>query len=221
MDSDTFVPALGFGWLTPAYDSIVRYTTREGAFKTALLDGIDLHEGECVLDLGCGTGTLAIMIRARQPYAIVNGLDADAQILSIARKKAIRFREEIHFDEGMSNNLPYPDGTFACVVSSLFFHHLTPADKRSTLNEIKRILRPHGWLHIADWSRPSNRLMQVLSTSVTFLDGRETAGESFEGKLLDYVTDAGFTNVKETAAFDTVFGTIRLLEAQNREGSEK
>lgn len=210
-----FVPALGFGWLTPAYDAVVHYTARERAFKTALLEEMGTLGDAVVLDLGCGTGTLGLMLKARHPSVRVTGLDADRSIVSIARRKARDARVEMHFDVGIANALPYKEDAFDKVVSSLFFHHLAPAEKRSALLEIKRVLRTGGRLYIADWSRPSNRLMRVLSTSIALLDGRRTTADSFEGKLSTYAIDAGFSDVRETAAFDTMFGTIRLLTAKN------
>lgn len=202
-----------FDWLTPAYDAVVRYTTREKAFKSALLDQMAPHSGERILDLGCGTGTLAVMIKSQQPEATVHAFDADARILARAKRKAKDHCVDIVFDEGFSTRLPYADATFDCVVSSLFFHHLMPHDKLSTLNEVKRVLRHGGRLHIADWSRAANHLMKLLSRSISLLDGEKTTKDSFEGKLRTYINERGFTNVRETTAFNTIFGTIRFLEA--------
>ena len=79
----SFVPALGrFG--TRFYDPVVRLTTREQRFKDRLLELADLRPGHRALDLGCGTGTLAIEARRRQPGASVHGLDADPRMVTSA-----------------------------------------------------------------------------------------------------------------------------------------
>jgi ubiquinone/menaquinone biosynthesis C-methylase UbiE len=85
---DTYVPALAFDRLTPLFDSVVRVTTREQTFKRRLLDQAAIAPGERVLDLGCGTGTLALMAKRRQPDAELVGLDGDPAILERARAKA-------------------------------------------------------------------------------------------------------------------------------------
>ena len=80
----SYVPALGFHWLTPAYDLVVRATTRERTFKSALIGQANLRPGQQLLDLACGTGTLAIWIKQRQPDVNVTAIDGDTNILAIA-----------------------------------------------------------------------------------------------------------------------------------------
>jgi cyclopropane fatty-acyl-phospholipid synthase-like methyltransferase len=74
-----FIPALRYHWLTRFYDPIVRLTTRESTFKGTLLRQADIQAGHRVLDLGCGTGTLATMVKRSYRSAEVFGLDADAE----------------------------------------------------------------------------------------------------------------------------------------------
>jgi ubiquinone/menaquinone biosynthesis C-methylase UbiE len=148
-----YVPALRLRWLTPAYDAVVRHTTREATFKAALLDQARLQDGQQVLDLACGTGTLTLAAMARAPGARVRGLDGDAQVLDIARRKARRAGVAIELDQALSHALPYADASFDRVLCSLFFHHLGTAAKQQTMHEIRRVLRPGGELHVADWGR--------------------------------------------------------------------
>jgi SAM-dependent methyltransferase len=72
-----FVPALGLPWLTPIYDLLVGLGGWEQAFKARLIDQAAIQPTEAVLDLGCGTGTLALEVKRRLPLAKVVGLDAD------------------------------------------------------------------------------------------------------------------------------------------------
>ncbi len=113
----------------------------------------------------------------------------------------------------MSYELPYADTYFDRIVSSLFFHHLTPENKQRTLSEILRVLKPGGILLIADWGKPANLLMKCASMPVAWLDG-ETTKDSYEGKLPRLIEDAGFIGVVETAKFNSVFGTIRMHRAE-------
>lgn len=165
-----------------------------------------------MLDLGCGTATLTLAIKRSVPTATIRGLDGDTKILRIARDKVRRAGVEISLDEGMSYELPYDDGDFDRVVSSLFFHHLTPEDKLRTLREVWRVLQPGGELHIADWGEPHNLLMGVASLPVRWLDGATTA-DSFGGLLPRYLSETGFTDVSAGEHYATLFGTLRLYRA--------
>ena len=213
MSTDNYVPALGYDFLTPYYDKVVGITTRESAFKKALIQQASIKPQHHVLDLACGTGTLTIMIKEAVPDAIVTGIDGDQGILGIARKKTSASQLDIQFDNGMSYDLPYPDNTFDRVVSSLFFHHLTRADKVETLREVRRVLKKDGELHIADWGKPSSAIMVIASFAIKMLDGFETTGDNFNGLLPGLIEESGFERVKETHSFDTVFGTIRLYKS--------
>ncbi|MCA1589817.1 MAG: class I SAM-dependent methyltransferase [Acidobacteria bacterium] len=213
MKSEKYIPALGYDWLTRFYDPVVGLTTRENIFKAALVNQADIEDGHHVLDLACGTGTLTMMLKQRSPNADVVGIDGDGKILGIAKRKADEAELEIRFDEGMSFSLPYMDKTFDRVVSSLFFHHLTPDSKLQTLRELKRVLKPHGEVHIADWGLPANWLMKLSSRFIQILDGYQTTADSFGGRLPELMTEAGLLAVAETNSFNTLFGTIRLHRA--------
>ena len=213
--SDKYVPALSYDFLTPLYDPIVALTTREKTFKRELLRQIDLRAGKRTLDLGCGTATLTIDLKRSCPQAEVFGLDGDAKILALAGRKVEKADVEVALDAGLSYEMPYAGGFFDSVVSSLFFHHLTPENKQKTLAEIFRVLKSGGFLHVADWGKPANLLMKIASLPIEWLDGATTK-DSFRGKLPELMAEAGFSEVIETASFDSVFGTIRLHRAEKK-----
>src|SRR5258708_34774921 len=83
--SNSYVPALGYRWLTRFYDPVVRVTTREATVKEALLRQASIQDGHRILDLGCGTGSLAVLVKRAHPGAGVFGSDADADALQLAR----------------------------------------------------------------------------------------------------------------------------------------
>lgn len=214
MKKENYIPALSYERLTPLYDPVVRLTTREGAFKKVLLDQSRLESARRVLDLACGTGTLTVMIKRASPEAEVVGIDGDPKILRIAESKAKRSGTKISFKEGMSFDLPFPDGAFDLVFSSLFFHHLTRENKLKTLREVFRVLTPEGELQIADWGHPANFAMKIASRAIMMLDGSETTGDNFDGLLPSLITETGFREVGETTHFNSLFGTIRLLKVK-------
>jgi ubiquinone/menaquinone biosynthesis C-methylase UbiE len=213
-DQSKYIPALGFRWLTPAYDVVIRATTRERSFKSALIEQANFQTGQHVLDLACGTGTLAVWVKQLFPEISVTGIDGDTNILSIASRKAKEANVTIQFDHGFSFNLPYPDACFDRVVSSLFFHHLSWHDKQRTAKELHRVMRPGGELHVADWGRATGILMRGAFMAIQLLDGVRNTQDNVEGKLIDLFLGAGFTNVLQTRTFSTVFGTMALYRAE-------
>ena len=212
-EAERFVPALGRERLTALYDPVVRLTTRERSFKQRLLDQAGLRAGMSVLDLGAGTGTLALLAKRRVPAARVHGLDADPKMLARARAKAVEAGLELHFDEGMSDELPYADGQFDRVLSTLFFHHLPPDGKRRTVREIARVLKSGGELHVADWGRPADPLMTVLSLSIRLLDGAEPTRENLAGALPAIFAEGGLERVEARGRMRTVYGTLAFYGA--------
>jgi ubiquinone/menaquinone biosynthesis C-methylase UbiE len=213
-DQSKYIPALGFRWLTPAYDVVIRATTRERSFKSALIEQANFQTGQHVLDLACGTGTLAVWVKQLFPEISVTGIDGDTNILSIASRKAKEANVTIQFDHGFSFNLPYPDACFDRVVSSLFFHHLSWHDKQRTAKELHRVMRPGGELHVADWGRATGILMRGAFMAIQLLDGVRNTQDNVEGRLIDLFLGAGFTNVLQTRTFSTVFGTMALYRAE-------
>src|SRR5438128_2336932 len=118
-----YIPALGFHFLTPLYDPLVRWFMPERKIKSRFVQQAQVRESHRVLDVGCGTGTLAILIKHAHPKAEVVGLDPDAKALEIANRKAAKAAVQITFEKGFASHLPYPDNSFDRVLSSFAFHH--------------------------------------------------------------------------------------------------
>ena len=87
MTETSYTPPLGSGD-TADYDKAIRRWTREMRWRGAMLDLLAARAGETILDIGCGTGSFAVMLKAASPNATVIGIDPDAEALSIARDKA-------------------------------------------------------------------------------------------------------------------------------------
>ena len=208
-----YIPALRFDWLTQFYDPVVRVTTKEEKFKALLVAQANLSPGQRVLDVGCGTGTLMIMLKRAQPLAQVLGLDGDANVLKLAKRKLEAAGIDAELSQGMASAPPFDDGSFDRVVSSLFFHHLATADKKAALARARRLLRAGGELHIADWGKAQNIAMRAAFVGVQLLDGFATTTDNVTGMLPTYMRDAGFSEVQETHREMTLLGTISLYRA--------
>lgn len=209
-----YVPALGWNILTPLYDPLVRVTTREISFKSRLLDEAGIDKAARILDVGCGTGTLLLLARRRSKSLLAIGLDGDMNVLDIARSKARRYVEQIALIQAFCFDIPFADNAFDRVLSSLMLHHLTRSEKVRTLQEVFRVLRPGGELHVADWGQPHNLLMHMLAFSVRLGDSFARTADNVKGRLPALFRDTGFEKVSETARFATLFGTLSLYKAR-------
>nr|MDQ4040475.1 class I SAM-dependent methyltransferase [Actinomycetota bacterium] len=209
-----FLPALRFRRLTPYFDHVVRLTMRERTFKRRLLDGLALQPGERVLDVGAGTATLAVELKRRCPGATVVGLDADPDVLAIARAKASQAGCELELVEGLSDALPFPDESFDAVVSTLFFHHLDGEAKRATLREVRRVLRPGGRMHVGDFTRPADPLQAALNLPVRVFDGFAVTAHNVRGALPELFSQAGLHDVRQRDRLRTAMGTLALWSAR-------
>ena len=212
-NNEQYIPALRFNWLTHLYDPVIAVTTREKTFKKKLIKQADIQKGYEVIDIGSGTGTLALWIKQSEPEAQVIGLDGDPKILSIAQRKSQDQGLSITFEQVLSYDMPYSNNRFDRCLSSLFFHHLTLENKEKTFREMYRILKHGGEIHIADWGKPSNVLMRFLFYQIQLLDGFKTTTDNIKGVLPKLMKTVGFQNVSVVEEVPTIFGTMTLYSA--------
>ena len=138
------------------YDLLVWFLSlgREQAFRKMTADLAQLQPGETVLDVGCGTGTLAMVAKERVgTTGRVSGIDASVQMIARARRKAARRSLPIDFQVGLIEQLAFPDQSFDVVLSTMMMHHLPDDLKRQGLAEIARVLKPGGRLLVLDFNR--------------------------------------------------------------------
>jgi ubiquinone/menaquinone biosynthesis C-methylase UbiE len=214
-----YIPALGYHWLTRFYEPLARRAIHESGFQHRLIEQAGLAPHHRVLDLGCATATLALLILQIQPQALVVGLDRDREILNIAKDKAMKVGAELSLHCGISFQLPYANDCFDRVLSSLLFHHLPPLEKRKTFSELWRVLRPGGELHVADWGKAEDWRMRTAFLLVQFLDGFKSTSENVSGKLPELLNQAAFVGVCETERMRTIFGNLTLIRARKAPAS--
>ena len=205
-----YIPALSLRVLTPFYDLIQRWIVRDFRYKTRLIEQADIQPAQHVLDLGCGTGTLAIMAKRAQPGAEVAGLDADPDMLKVARHKSAREGMAVKFDLGFTSQLPYPDASFDRVLSSIMIHHLKTPDKERTAREVHRVLRPGGQLRIIDFGKPVTWYGELLGP---FLHEFEQANDNIDGRLPEIFGAPGM-KMQIMGHFWTFFGDLTFLRGE-------
>lgn len=165
---------------------------RGKAIHRAVVRAAKAASGEAVLDVGCGTGTLALMLEEKVGEGgRVEGVDASPEMIAEARKKAGRGSSRSRFRVALVEQIPFANDEFDLVVSTFMFHHLPAGLKRDGLVEIRRVLKPDGRFLMVDFAGDSESLIgHVLSIF---------AGHSHEDDDIDplaMIEDAGFAEVR-------------------------
>ncbi len=212
--SDRYVPAAGRRVFTPLYDTVNAVAMRQGQWRPRLVErALGSAAPMRILDLGCGTGEMALAIARASPAVQLIGVDGDPDVLERAAAKARAEGVELELHEALADRLPLADASADCVVSTLMFHHLVPSTKRAALAEARRVLVPGGRLLICDLGRASDPLMRAAFFAVQLLDGFANTREHARGELPEIVSQSGFSTVTVFARYRTGGGTLELIEA--------
>lgn len=210
-----YTPPLGFAALTPFYDLAVAALTRENVWRSKLVQELAARPGERVLDVGSGTGTLAIAVTAAEPHCKYRGIDPDAAAVAVARRKAALAGSAAAFEVGSFDGLPDDGQSVDKVVSSLVFHQVPLAEKRRLLETMFKWLKPGGQLFVADYGAQRTLPMRLaFRLTVQLLDGIADTQPNADGILPLLIQQAGFQDVVTLDAVDTATGQIEVLRAR-------
>jgi ubiquinone/menaquinone biosynthesis C-methylase UbiE len=125
---------------------------REGTFREKVIDLGRLKPGESVLDVGCGTGTLAIAAKRRVgSTGRACGIDASSEMIARAGEKARKAGLDVEFKNEVIDALPFPDALFDAVLNTLMLHHLPRKLREDGAREIRRVLKPGGRVLVVDF----------------------------------------------------------------------
>ena len=172
--------------------------------RTIALAGI--APGEHVLDVGCGTGEIAMRAKARTgPSGSVVGIDAAPEMIAEARQKATRAGVDIDYLVAAVEALPIAAATFDVVVSSLMMHHLPEDLKPRALAEIHRVLKPDGRLVVVDFKQPTTRLGRLAPV---WLLHRSAAVDGLR-ELPTLLSAAGFVAIEPRDAGVAYLGCLQ------------
>ncbi|MBC8275306.1 MAG: class I SAM-dependent methyltransferase, partial [Chloroflexi bacterium] len=163
-------------------------------YYESVIELADIKERYRVLDVGCGTGTLAICERSKVgDGGYVAGIDSSVEILGLAREKATKENVDIDFKIGSIEEIPYEDDFFDVVTCSMVTHHLSSEGKRKGFNEIHRVLRPTGHFLLVDIGKPTSSIVKVLLKPFYPLAG--SMRDNLNGRLPYLLEKAGFEQV--------------------------
>ncbi len=205
-----YIPAAGHDRFLRFYDPLTRLLGADRV-RERLLASADVEPGEKVLDLGCGTGALALALKKRVPEAQVTGLDPDPKALALARRKSEAAGLTIEWVSGYAGRAPFPAQSFDRVLSSLMIHHLAADQKHEAFRDARRLLRPGGRFHLLDFGPPRGWAERAL-TAVFHHDHR--VADNLAGRLPGWLAQAGFADAREVESHRTAFGRVALLEAR-------
>lgn len=197
-DKREYIPAAGKDWRLPLYDPLCKLIGIDSE-KKKLIDQAAIQPNQRILDIGCGTGTLILMIKRLYPDLDITGLDPDPKALKRAKRKLRRRDLRARFDQGFSDALPYPDSGFDRVFSSLMLHHLSGTEKEATLFEVHRVLKPAGSFHLLDFEQREGSKKKLFATAA---------------QHQAFLKRAGFLQIRREAQKETLLGRIAFYRAE-------
>lgn len=209
----SFTPALGLSGFTHAYDMAIRLLTRERVWRGVLLRQVRPVNSDAILDVGCGTGTFAIMLKRVAPRAHVVGLDPDPAVLKIAAAKARAAGVDVEWRQGFASEAARI-GSFNKAVSSLVFHQVPLSGKRDGIAAMFHAVRPRGEVHIADYARQRSVWMRALfRLTVQQIDGTTDTQPNADGALETILSNLTGNAVQPESIVKTATGAISLFRA--------
>ena len=212
----SYTPAAGYHFLMPFYYFGVAVSTRERVCRDRLVRHMALGEGDVILDIGSGTGNLALAIARHSRDVRYLGFDPDEAAMRIARTKTAQIVPPPEFRVGFFaasaiDDWPSPSKIAICLV----LHQVGLEEKARLLREARQVLAPGGKLYVADYGEQRSRLMRLLfRLTIQQLDGVQDTQPNADGLLPVLMREAGFCDVRELETFRTPTGAIGIIEAR-------
>jgi len=179
----------------------------------ATLAAAEMTPGQAILDVGCGSGKLAVAAcRQVGPQGSVTGVDATPAMIELARERGRALGSPARFQVGVAESLPFADGSLDAVTSSYFFHHLPSDVKRTALREMWRVLTPGGRLVITDYGKPQGIRGYVFSFPMRF-DFHEYVRPQLKGELERMIAEENLGPLEKLDSFLGYINVLRLRKA--------
>lgn len=194
----------------PFYDPIVGLLGFDRA-RQELIDQAKVEPGHRVLDVGCGTGSLIIMLKRRYAAAEIVGLDPDPKALGRAENKLRRVEVSAQLNQGFADELPYEAGSFDRVFSSFMFHHLEEQDREKALQEVRRVLKPVGSFHLLDFAVAGEI---IHGHSSCLIHSNEKLKDSAPPRITQLMRNVGFKDAVRVKDGKMFFGLLQTAYYQ-------
>ena len=210
-----YKPPLSYKVLTPLYDLVITALTRERVWRSAFVHEISPQTSDRILDIGSGTGSLALAVHKAAPGTRYIGVDPDEDAVRRARKKTAKLKSSIRFEVGyFSAENAYFEEPPTKIVTSLVLHQVPVTEKQRIIQEVFQLLPVGGAIYIADYGRQSSWLMRLLfRLTVQLLDGVEDTQPNADGIIPVLLEQSGFRHVGERNRIATATGVISIYSA--------
>jgi ubiquinone/menaquinone biosynthesis C-methylase UbiE len=199
-----FLPAAGHDLFLPLYDPLVRWMGFDRA-RQELISQANIKPEHHILDIGCGTGSLVLLLKRQYSPVEVAGLDPDPKALRRAKTKMRRAAVSVQLDQGFADELPYRERSFDRVLSSFMFHHLEGVEREKSLQEVFRVLKAGGSFHLLDFvaDHASHGFWNRL------IHSHARMKDNTHERILQLLNHAGFTNAEKLKEGSMLFGLLR------------
>lgn len=187
-----YLPPISWSFLTPLYDFSCAISGLGEKFKRKVLASVPLSDGMTVADIGCGTGVFLKVAKQSYPRVKFIGIDPDREALGIAERRFRRAGLEVEIKKAFAESLPLDDASVDVCYSTLAFHHLPDDIKYKAIQEMRRVLKPHGIAVIADFGESKS----VFFRKILFFEKLEYLEGNLRGLIPRYFKEAGFHEPK-------------------------
>ena len=187
-----------------SYDSYMRKMTlgRERALREMTVSLAQVKPGDCVLEVGCGTGTLTLAAKRQAgPSGKVVGIDVIPGMIELSQQKAAQANVDVAFQLGSMDDIPFPASQFDAVLCSFMIFHMSEMVRRKGITEIYRVLKPQGRLLVLDLALPPQPLPRAIARA---LFGGMLQHDLRE--LLPLMETSGFSDIEIAQARFRVLG---------------
>jgi ubiquinone/menaquinone biosynthesis C-methylase UbiE len=190
--------------MVDSYDSYMRKITlgQERVLREMTVNLAQVKSGDCVLEVGCGTGTLTLAAKRQAgPLGKVFGIDVIPGMIELSQRKATQANEDITFQLGSIGDIPFSENQFEVVMCSFMIFHMSEMVRQKGIVEIYRVLKPHGRLFVLDLALPTQPLPRAIAK---MLLGGMLQHDLHE--LLPLMQASGFTDIEIAQARFRVLG---------------
>ena len=190
--------------MVTSYDSYMRAITlgRERILREETIRLAQVKPGDSVLEVGCGTGPLTLAAKRQAgPSGKVFGIDIIPGMIEVSQRKAAQAKEDITFQLGSIDDIPFPANQFDVVMCSFMIFHMSETTMRKGITEAYRVLKPQGRFLVLDLALPTQPLQRFIAQK---LFGGMLQHDLHE--LLPLMEAAGFSNIEIAQARFRVMG---------------
>ena len=190
--------------MVTSYNSYMRKVTfgRERILREETVRLAQVKPGDSVLEVGCGTGTLTLAAKRQAGNSgKVFGIDIIPGMIEVSQLKAAQAKEDIIFQLGSIDDIPFPANQFDAVMCSFMIFHMSEKTMRKGIEEAYRVLKPQGRLLVLDLALPTQPIQKFIAQK---LFGSMLQHDLHE--LLPLLEAVGFSNTEIAQAKFRVMG---------------